>query len=281
MEWRFRDYVLDLSRRGEIMAILNVTPDSFSDGGEYEQVETAARRALQMLDEGAAIIDVGGESTRPGAGAVAEEEEIRRVVPVIEKVIAARPDALISIDTMKPAVARAALAAGAAIINDVSGFRDPGMIAVAAETGAGAVVMHMQGTPRTMQESPTYDDVRAEVKEFFEDRFAALIEGGVLPERIVLDPGIGFGKTLEHNLALLRELPALAVSGRPLLLGVSRKSFLGTLTGNDDPAGRDLTTAAVTSFAREQGVLLHRVHSVRPNLESLRMTEGILNGVVG
>lgn len=281
MEWRFRDHVLDLSRRGEIMAILNVTPDSFSDGGEYEQVETAARRALQMLDEGAAIIDVGGESTRPGAGAVAEEEEIRRVVPVIEKVIAARPDALISIDTMKPAVARAALAAGAAIINDVSGFRDPGMIAVAAETGAGAVVMHMQGTPRTMQESPTYDDVRAEVKEFFEDRFAALIEGGVLPERIVLDPGIGFGKTLEHNLALLRELPALAVSGRPLLLGVSRKSFLGTLTGNDDPAGRDLTTAAVTSFAREQGVLLHRVHSVRPNLESLRMTEGILNGVVG
>lgn len=280
MEWRFRDYVLDLSRRGEIMAILNVTPDSFSDGGEYEQVETAARRALQMLDEGAAIIDVGGESTRPGADAVAEEEEIRRVVPVIEEVIAARPDALISIDTMKPAVARAALAAGAAIINDVTGFRDPGMIAVAAETGAGAVVMHMQGTPRTMQESPTYDDVRAEVKEFFEDRFSALIEGGVLPERIVLDPGIGFGKTLEHNLALLRELPALAVSGRPLLLGVSRKSFLGTLTGNDDPAGRDLTTAAVTSFAREQGVLLHRVHSVRPNLESLRMTEGILNGVM-
>lgn len=276
MIWRCRDRSFDLSSRGEVMGILNVTPDSFSDGGRYGSVELAVRRAAEMIEEGAAILDIGGESTRPGAAGVDEMEEKARVLPVIEKIRNSFPDACISIDTMKPAVAEAALEAGAEIINDVTGFRENRMIEVAAKYSAGVVVMHMQGTPRTMQKEPRYGDVCEEVRAFFEDRFAALQTAGVQPEAVVFDPGIGFGKTLEHNLELLRHTGRLTVEDRPLLLGVSRKSFLGRLTGNELAGDRDWSTVAVTSLAREQGILLHRVHDVRGNHEALRMTEAML-----
>lgn len=270
----------DLRRRGEIMGILNVTPDSFSDGGEFIDLDAAVAHALEMLDEGAAILDIGGESTRPGAAEVSESDEKARVLPVIEAILRERPGSLISIDTSKAAVAEAAVAAGAGIINDVTGFcGDPRMIEVAAETGAGVVLMHMQGTPRTMQQSPHYDDVVAEVREFFARQLDAAIAAGIDPNAIVFDPGIGFGKTLEHNLALIRNLDQLVVENRPILLGVSRKSFLGKLIESDALESRAWPTVAVTSFARELGVPLHRVHDVRPNLEALRMTEAILHGV--
>ncbi len=259
------------------MGILNVTPDSFSDGGEYVDTTAALDHALTMLDEGAGLIDIGGESTRPGAAEVGEAEESARVLPVISALHRARPGAILSIDTSKAAVAAAAIAAGARVINDVTGLRgDLRMIDLAAETRAGVVIMHMLGTPRTMQRAPRYADVVTEVRDFFEERFAAATRAGVSPEAIVFDPGIGFGKTLEHNLALLRHLPRLVVAGRPLLLGVSRKSFLGKLVGSDDIADRAWPTVAITSHSREQGVPLHRVHEVTPNLEALRMTEAIL-----
>ncbi|MCB1229869.1 MAG: dihydropteroate synthase [Verrucomicrobiae bacterium] len=268
---------LDLSHRGEIVGILNVTPDSFSDGGEFVNVDAALAHALAMLDEGAAIIDVGGESTRPGAAEVSETEEIERVDPVIRAIAEKKPDALISIDTSKAAVGRAAVAAGAGIINDVTGLRgDPEMFQAVAETRAGVVIMHMQGTPRTMQKAPHYGDVVAEVRAFFEAQFETAIAAGIAPEAIVFDPGIGFGKTLEHNLTLIRNLDRLTVAKRPLLLGVSRKSFIGKLVHSDDLADRAWPTVALTSFARELGVPLHRVHDVKPNLEALRMTEAIL-----
>lgn len=257
------------------MGILNVTPDSFSDGGRYETREAAVAQAGRMLKEGAAILDIGGESTRPGAAEVSTGDEIGRVVPVIEEILRSHPEAVLSIDTSKPAVASAALAAGARIINDVTGFRDPRMIEVAADSEAGVVVMHMQGTPRTMQASPTYTDVVAEIRDFFLERHQALTAAGILPEAIVYDPGIGFGKTLEHNLTLLKNLDALEIAGRPLLLGVSRKSFLGTLISESSPEERDWPTAAVTAFATEKGVPLHRVHAVSPNLEAMRMMEAM------
>jgi len=275
--WRCGDRSLDLTRRGEIMGILNVTPDSFSDGGHFADHAAALTHALEMLDQGAAIIDVGGESTRPGAARVDESEEIRRVEPVIRALHRQRPRAIISIDTSKAAVAEAACAAGAHIINDVTGLRgDPRMTEVAARLGAGVIIMHMQGSPGTMQRQPHYHDVVAEVRAFFQTRFAAAVQGGIAPEAIVFDPGIGFGKTLEHNLALIRSLHQLTVAGRPLLLGVSRKSFIGRLLGSDRLEDRAWPTVALTSHARERGVPLHRVHDVRPNIEALRMTEAIL-----
>lgn len=276
MEWRCLDRAFDLSTRGEIMGIVNVTPDSFSDGGSFASSESAVAHASALISEGAAIVDVGGESTRPGAAEVSEPEEMARVIPVIEGLLQRHPDVTISIDTCKPAVARAAIASGAKIINDITGFRDPEMIAVAAESGAGLVAMHMQGTPRTMQESPSYDDVVAEVRGFFVQCHDALVSAGVESDAIAYDPGIGFGKTLDHNLELLRRLDELSFKKRPLLLGVSRKSFIGTLVGSTAMDDRNWPTVAITSHAREQGVMLHRVHEVRPNMEALRMTEAIL-----
>jgi len=275
MKWRCLDLVFDLAVRGEIMGILNVTPDSFSDGGHYDSLDRAVSHALELIDEGAAIVDVGGESTRPGADAVDAVEERERVVPVIEAIRRQRPDACLSIDTSKPEVARAALDAGARIVNDVTGFLDPAMIDLAASSGAGIVAMHMQGTPRTMQTRPDYRDVVADVRAFFEDRHAALLDAGVHEEAVVYDPGIGFGKTLEHNLDLLRHPDRLAVAGRPLLFGVSRKSFIGKLLGSDRLEDRSWPTVALTARARERGVPLHRVHEVRPNLEAMRMTEAM------
>ncbi|MDF1823520.1 MAG: dihydropteroate synthase [Verrucomicrobiales bacterium] len=276
MKWRCLQHSFDLSLRGEIMGILNVTPDSFSDGGRFASVELATEKALAMIDEGAAIIDIGGESTRPGAAEVSSPEEQNRVLPVIKEILRRLPAACLSIDTSKAEVARAAIEAGASIINDITGFRDPSMIQAAAETDAGIVVMHMQGTPRTMQTNPSYTNVVADIRSFFEKSHETLTSAGISPEAIVYDPGIGFGKTLEHNLELLKNLDQLTVADRPVLLGVSRKSFIGTLTGSDRIEDRNWPTVAITSRAREQGIPLHRVHEVRPNCEALRMTEAIL-----
>lgn len=279
MKWRCLDRTLDLSRRGEIMGIVNVTPDSFSDGGLFATVDAAVDQAKRLIGEGAALIDVGGESTRPGAAEVDEAEEMRRVLPVISRLAAECPGTILSIDTCKAGVAAAAVAAGARIINDVRGFRDAEMVEVAAESGAGLVVMHMSGNPRTMQSAPVYADLHGEITGFFRERLGALLAAGVAEEAIVFDPGIGFGKTLDHNLAILRGLDRYTVADRPILLGVSRKSFLAKVTGSDRIEDRAWGTVAITAHAREQGIRLHRVHEVKPNLEALRMTEAILGGV--
>jgi len=279
MWWKTARSRIDLTHRGRIMGILNVTPDSFSDGGLHSGFQAALEHARLMIAGGAEIIDVGGESTRPGAAEVPDAEEIARTCPVIAA-LRAEWDGSISIDTSKAAVAQAALEAGADIVNDVSGLTaDPAMAGVCAASGCGVVVMHMQGDPRTMQLAPKYDDVVAEVRAFFEERLASLTAQGIGAEAICLDPGIGFGKTMEHNLALLRALVDLGVGGRPVLLGVSRKSFIGKVLGSSDLADRDWPTVAITAWAREAGVRLHRVHDVKPNVEALRMTEAILHGV--
>lgn len=278
MRWKTRRSTHDLSVRGMVMGILNVTPDSFSDGGKHADPEAALAQAESMIRDGADIIDVGGESTRPGADPVGEADEIGRVVPVIEA-LRTRWDGLISIDTMKAEVAREALKSGADIVNDVSGLTDPVMVEVCAEFGCGVVVMHMKGQPRTMQVAPSYDDVVAEVREFFEDRLADLSGRGIDPACLCFDPGIGFGKSLEHNLELLRALPRLQVADRPLLVGLSRKSFIGKLLGSERIEDREAPTVALTAWTRENGARIHRVHEVRPNREALRMAEAILHGV--
>ncbi len=258
------------------MGILNVTPDSFSDGGDHCEIQSALSHARRMIAEGAEMIDIGGESTRPGALPVSEEDEISRTAPVVAA-LRAEWDGLISIDTMKAAVARAALAAGADIVNDVSGLlADPEMATICAASGCGVVVMHRQGDPQTMQAAPSYADVVAEVRAFFEERFTTLTAAGIAADALCFDPGIGFGKTRQHNLALIRALGEISVHGRPLLLGVSRKSFIGKMLGSDDLNAREWPTVAITSYAREKGVMLHRVHAVRPNFEALKMTEAIL-----
>lgn len=257
------------------MGILNVTPDSFSDGGRHCGAEAALGHARRMIAEGAEIIDVGGESTRPGSLPVAAEEEIRRTAPVI-RALRAEWDGWISIDTSKASVAAEALAAGADAVNDVSGLRgDPEMAGLCARHGCAVVVMHMRGEPRTMQAAPRYGDVVAEVRAFFTERHESLMAAGISEEALCFDPGIGFGKTSEHNHALLRALAEPAVGGRPLLLGASRKSFIGRLLENDDPKLRDMPTVAVTAMARDRGVMLHRVHEVRPNVQALRMVEAV------
>jgi dihydropteroate synthase len=276
MFWRTASRTFDLTHRGLIMGVLNVTPDSFSDGGQCFDPGTAIKRGLAMVEEGADLLDIGGESTRPGATPVEAEEELRRILPVIEG-LRARSAVPISIDTMKARVAAAAMAAGADVINDISGLRhDPGMARVAAETGAGLVLMHLRGTPRTMQQQPEYTDVVAEVRDRLTSAYHEAVEAGVNPEGLAFDPGIGFGKTLEHNLALLRALPEFQIHGRPVLLGVSRKSFLGRLLGNQDPLGREAPTTALTAWSRQQGVRILRVHAVKENAQALRMMEAIL-----
>lgn len=277
MIWRTRSRSFDLSSHALIMGIVNVTPDSFSDGGLHATTDAAVAHALRLADEGADIIDIGGESTRPGAAPVSSADEIARVIPVLK---ALRPltDAALSIDTMKADVAAAAIAAGADIINDVSGLSfDPLMAATAAASGAGLVLMHMQGTPRTMQLRPGYSDTIAEISAALRLAINLATTAGVHPDAIALDPGIGFGKRLEDNLAILRQPNAFSLDGRPVLLGVSRKSFIGQLTGSSSPAARDWPTVALTSLARERGARILRVHDVRPNVQALRMTEAILN----
>lgn len=275
MRWKTRRKTHEIGPRAWIMGILNVTPDSFSDGGCHAGVDEALAHARRMIGEGARVIDIGGESTRPGAEPVGGDEEAARVVPVVGR-LRAEWDGLISIDTMKPAVAAAALDAGADIVNDVSGLRDEAMVGLCAEAGCGVVVMHMRGEPRTMQEAPDYDDVVGEVRGFFEERLATLANAGVDPEALCFDPGIGFGKDLGHNLALLRGLDRLVVGGRPLLIGLSRKSFIGRLLGSERLEDRHWPTVALTARTREQGAMIHRVHEVRPNREAVEMVEAIL-----
>lgn len=278
MLWRTASRTFDLTRRGLIMGVLNVTPDSFSDGGKFFDASHAITRGLAMVAEGADMLDIGGESTRPGATPVEAEEELRRILPVI-KGLRARTDVPLSIDTMKARVAAAAMAGGADIINDISGLQhDPGMARTAAETNAGLVLMHLRGTPRTMQQQPQYTDVVAEVRQRLTLAYEEAVAAGVDPECLVFDPGIGFGKTLEHNLALLRNLPEFQIQGRPVLLGVSRKSFIGRLLGNNDPLAREAPTTALTAWSRQHGVRILRVHAVKENAEALRMMEAILTG---
>lgn len=276
MIWKTCHRSLDLTSRSVVMGILNATPDSFSDGGKHAQGKAALHHALQMVDEGAGIIDIGGESTRPGAAEIGVSEEIERTVPLIRS-LRKESDVLISIDTSKATVAEAALEVGADIVNDVTGFRDPAMAPLCAESGAGICVMHMQGEPRTMQKNPNYDHeggVVNAVKMFFAERQKTLTNQGVDPECICFDPGIGFGKTLEHNLDLIRHLGDLQQS-RPLLLGVSRKSFIGSITGEDDPEKRDVGTAVITALAYRQGIRLHRVHNVAANVQALRIAASL------
>ena len=254
-----------------VMGVLNVTPDSFSDGGLYLDTDAAVEHARAMSEAGAAIVDVGGESTRPGAEPVPEPDELGRVVPVIERIVGGDVDARVSIDTRKLAVAEAALQAGARIVNDVSAFRAaPEMAGLVASAGAGCCLMHMLGDdPRTMQDEPRYDDVVADVAAFLEERLAFAVAEGVPEERVWLDPGIGFGKTLDHNLELLRRLDEIAALGRPVVIGVSRKSFLGRLTGRAEARDRVAASVAANVLAYERGASIFRVHDVAETVDAL------------
>ncbi len=255
--------------RFTIMGVVNVTPDSFSDGGLYLDGSAAIAHGRKLESEGAEILDIGGESTRPGAAPVGETEELRRVVPVLEGLRAAGSAAQLSIDTSKAAVARTALAAGASLVNDVTALRgDPAMAEVVAASGAECCLMHMLGTPRTMQSDPRYDDVVSEVKAFLEERLHFAIAAGIAEERIMLDPGIGFGKTAEHNLELVRRLQELVALGRPVVVGTSRKSFLGRITGRDVDH-RLAATIASNVLAFERGARVFRVHDVAPIHDAL------------
>jgi len=274
--WKIGKRVFDVSRHGLIMGVLNVTPDSFSDGGEFLATDTATERGLQMAAEGAQIIDVGGESTRPGTEPVAVEEELRRVIPVIEN-LRRKLDVPISIDTSKAEVAGAAVEAGASIVNDVTGGRgDDKMLPLVAETKSALIIMHMQGTPRTMQIQPRYTDVVAEISEFFRQQYACALGLNIDPMATAFDPGIGFGKTLEHNLELLAQLERLRVHDRPLVVGVSRKSFLGKLIGSPEISDRLVPGLALSALLRARGADVFRVHDVKENVHALRVSEAIL-----
>lgn len=246
------------------MGVLNVTPDSFSDGGAHNGAEDAVANGVAMAEAGASLVDVGGESTRPGAGTVPVDVEIRRTAPVIERLVA--EGVTVSIDTSKAGVARAALGAGAAIVNDVTGLADPEVTDLCAKAGAGVVIMHMQGTPRSMQDDPRYDDVVAEVSDFLAARARAAEEAGIASTAIVIDPGLGFGKTFEHNIALMGGIGALVSTGYPVLVGPSRKGFLGTILeavrGTTRPDQRDGATAGAVALAVARGASVVRVHNV-------------------
>ncbi len=257
------------------MGVLNVTPDSFSDGGEWFDFEAAVDHGRALIAEGADLLDIGGESTRPGADPVSLEDELARVVPVVEALAGA--GAQLSVDTAKAEVARAALDAGAGLVNDVTALRgDPAMAALVAGRGCDCCLMHMLGEPRTMQDDPRYDDVVAEVAAFLAERAEAAIAAGIARERILVDPGIGFGKTLEHNLALLGGLDAIAALGFPVVLGTSRKSFLGRITGRADPHERAVATAATSVLGLERGASVFRVHDVAATRDALLVAAATL-----
>jgi len=260
-----------------IMGIVNVTPDSFSDGGRFLRAEAAIEHGVRMVEEGAAILDIGGESTRPGADAVDASEEIDRVIPVIEGLVNAEVAASISIDTSKAQVAERALAAGATTVNDVTALGDPEMAGVCARAEAQVILMHMKGTPRTMQADPTYDDVVAEVSEFLAERVAVALEAGIAKERILVDPGIGFGKTVDHNLELIERLGELKALDRPIVFGASRKSFIGKI-GGGEAADRLGGTVAANVIALERGADVLRVHDVAPAREAMLVAEAIIGG---
>src|SRR5215470_12766727 len=274
--WKIGKRIFDVSRHGLIMGVLNVTPDSFSDGGEFLAAGKASERGIQMAAEGADIIDVGGESTHPGSEPIAVEEELRRVIPVIEN-LHRELDVPISIDTSKADVARAAIQAGASIVNDVTGgWGDDQMLPLVAETKSAFIIMHMQGTPRTMQIRPRYTDVVAEISEFFRQQYARAIGLNIDPMAIAFDPGIGFGKTIEHNLDVLAQLERLREHDRALVVGVSRKSFLGKVIGSPEIRDRLIPGLALTSLLRSRGADVFRVHDVRENVYALQITDAIL-----
>ncbi len=272
--WALRSRRLPLGERTLVMGIVNVTPDSFSDGGRYFDTEAAIAHGSRQWDEGADLVDIGGESTRPGAPEVPAAEEIRRVVPVVAALAA--QGVVVSVDTSKVEVAAAALDAGAEVINDVTSLQAAGMAELVASRQAGLVLMHMLGTPRTMQDDPQYGDVVAEVQSFLLDRARVAERAGVPRERIAIDPGIGFGKTVEHNLLLLHHLDGLVATGYPVLVGTSRKSFLGAIVGIEEPEHRDVATTATVALAAATGVAVVRVHNVAQALQAIQVASAIV-----
>ncbi|TPW18688.1 MAG: dihydropteroate synthase [Halothiobacillaceae bacterium] len=267
-----QDRVLDLSHP-QVMGILNVTPDSFADGGLFSSLDAALVHAEQMIKEGAAVIDVGGESTRPGAKAVALQEELDRVIPVIER-LTSEFDAVISIDTSKPRVMRAAVAAGATMINDVYALRAAGAMQAAAELGVAVCLMHMQGEPRTMQENPCYTDVVTEVRTFLSERLVACAQAGITTSRLIIDPGFGFGKNLQHQLRLFHHLTEFSVLDAPLLVGVSRKSMIGNVLGNS-VSSRLAASVALAGIAVWQGAAIIRAHDVAATVDAVRICQAV------
>jgi dihydropteroate synthase len=275
MIWQCRQQLWDLSHRPLVMGILNVTPDSFSDGGEYEDPSRAVERAMTMVHEGADIVDIGGESTRPGAPEVSQQEEMERVIPVLERLVSAGCSAL-SVDTRKVEVARVAVECGASIINDVEASRsDLAMWQLVAESGVGYVAMHMQGQPRTMQHAPNYSEVVSEVYAFFTERLDAMHRSGIKKQQVVLDVGIGFGKDLIHNLELLRSIECFGKLERPIMLGVSRKSLFKALLGVEEPSRRLPAGLATALWAVNQGVKIIRTHDVAETVQALAMWEAL------
>lgn len=275
--WRLRTRSLSLDMP-LIMGVINVTPDSFSDGGSFTSSREAVEHGRQLIEQGADLLDLGGESTRPGAEPVPAATELSRVMPVLEGLTGTVP---ISVDTTKPEVARMALDAGAEVINDVTAGSDPAMLEVVATAGAGLILMHMQGLPRTMQNNPRYEDVVEDIKLFLTNRSLAARRAGVQADRIVIDPGVGFGKTLEHNLDLIRDIGSFRSLGFPVLLGASRKKFLGTITGVEQPAQRDLASAVIAALAVERGADLFRVHNVSACREAVAVALAIVRGSGG
>jgi dihydropteroate synthase len=277
--WRCRDHAFPLGERTLVMGIVNVTPDSFSDGGLHAGADDAVAHGLRLAAEGADILDIGGESTRPGSDPVAADEELERVVPVVAGLREAAPAGVaLSVDTRRPQVARAAIDAGASIVNDVTAAADPAMFEVARVTGAGLVLMHMLGEPKTMQDDPTYDDVVAEVLDFLARRLGAAVAAGLERDRLCVDPGIGFGKNLVHNLALLHDIEAFEQLRVPVLVGASRKRFIGQLTGVDDPAQRVEGTAGAVAWCAAHGVDVVRVHDVLQMARVVRVVDAIARG---
>jgi dihydropteroate synthase len=272
--WRVGEHAFDCSERTLVMGILNVTPDSFSDGGEFFDPDAAVRHGIRLVADGADLVDVGGESTRPGSDPVTEDEERSRIVPVIARLAAELPETPISVDTRKAAVAAAALEAGATIVNDVSGGRDPAMFELVRERGAAIVLMHMRGEPRSMQEDPEYADVVGEVHEYLRERIEAAEFAGIEPERVAVDPGIGFGKRLEHNLELLRRVDAFLDLGRPVLVGPSRKRFIGAILDLSEDRRVEGTVGAAAWLAG-RGVHVLRVHDVLEVVRAVRVVEAI------
>jgi dihydropteroate synthase len=274
--WRCRDRELPLDERTLVMGIVNVTPDSFSDGGMFRDADAAVAHGVRLLAEGADLLDVGGESTRPGSDPVGVEEERSRVLPVVEGLRREAPEAVLSVDTRKAAVAKDALASGADVVNDVGAGTDPEMFDVVASAGAGMVLMHMGGEPTTMQLDPRYEDVVAEVRGSLAERLEAAVTAGIGRDRLSVDPGIGFGKNLQHNLDLLHSIGSFRELGVAVLAGVSRKRFIGELTGVEDPADRVEGSVAAAVWCATQGVHVVRVHDVGPTVEALRVTEAIV-----
>jgi dihydropteroate synthase len=273
--WRCRDRELVVGARTLVMGIVNVTPDSFSDGGLFEDADAAVKHGLRLLDEGADVVDVGGESTRPGSDPVRPEAERQRVIPVIEGLRREAPEAVLSVDTRKASVAAAAIAAGADVVNDVGAGGDPDLFGTAAAAGAGLVLMHMRGDPKTMQDEPRYDDVVAEVRAFLGRRIEAALAAGIGRERLCVDPGIGFGKDLGHNLELLRRIGSFGELGAPVLVGASRKRFIGELSAVDEPQDRVAGSVAVAVWCAANGVDVVRVHDVAATVRALRVVDAI------